>query len=101
MSETIRGIAVSFIFKYTDSITESLISCASLVLASLISLIILNREMTVSFYLAIGNLCIATLLYESSPEPSKKKEKEEIQRQESIEIEGYRCLLTKIFSAIT
>ena len=98
MSETIRGIAVSFIFKYTDSITESLISCASLVL---ISLIILNREMTVSFYLAIGNLCIATLLYESSPEPSKKKEKEEIQRQESIEIEGYSCLLTKIFSAIT
>mgnify|MGYP003262370720 CR=1 FL=1 len=88
MSETARGIAGLFIFKYADSITESLISCASLVLASLISLMILNREMTISFYLAIGNLCIATLLYEASP-TQKKKKQEEIQRQESIEIEDY------------
>ena len=79
--ETIRGIAVASIFKYVDSVVESFVSCSSLILASFVVSFFLDKEVpypirrrrrnlntTMSFYLAVGTLFIATYLYESAPE---------------------------------
>ena len=78
--ETIRGIAVASIFKYVDSVVESFVSCSSLILASFVVSFFLDKEVpypfvrirrnlntTMSFYLAVGTLFIATYL-ESAPE---------------------------------
>lgn len=80
-SETVRGLVVAAIFKYVDSVVESFVSCSSLILASFVVALFLNKEIpypvvrvveslnnTLSFYLAVGTLSIATYLYESAPE---------------------------------
>ena len=85
--ESLRGIVIIFIFKYTDSMTESLISCASLILASFVSSIILRRVIPITFYIAVLNLLIATYLYESAPETPNVLKKAETAHAESIEFE--------------
>ena len=80
-------MVVIFLFKYTDSMTESLVSCASLILASFVSSIILRRVIPISFYIAMLNLSIATYLYESAPETPKVLKKLEPAPAESIEYE--------------
>lgn len=85
--ESLRGIVIIFIFKYADSLTESLVSCASLILASFVSSIILHRVLPVSFYISVLNLSIATYLYESAPETPNVLKKAESVPAESIEYE--------------
>lgn len=85
--ESLRGIVIIFIFKYTDSLTESLVSCASLILASFVSSIILHRVLPISFYISVLNLSIATYLYESAPETPNVLKKAEPVPAESIEYE--------------
>lgn len=68
LSETVRGLVVAAIFKYVDSVVESFVSCSSLILASFVVALFLNKEIPLSFYLAVGTLSIATYLYESAPE---------------------------------
>lgn len=85
--ESLRGIVIIFIFKYTDSLTESLVSCASLILASFVSSAILHRVLPISFYISILNLSIATYLYESAPETPNVLKKAESAPAESIEFE--------------
>ena len=87
LSESLRGIVIIFIFKYADSLTESLVSCASLILASFVSSIILHRVLPVSFYISVLNLSIATYLYESAPETPNVLKKAESVPAESIEYE--------------
>ena len=80
-SETVRGLVVAAIFKYVYYVVESFVSCSSLILASFVVALFLNKEIpypvvrvveslnnTLSFYLAVGTLSIATYLYESAPE---------------------------------
>ena len=111
--ETIRGLSTAAIFKYVDSVAESFISCISLILASFVVAIALNKQIpypfvlkfivivdslsvkipwqcTVTFYLAVITLCIATYLYEagSNEEEEKGQEQEEEEGQEMTTREG-------------
>lgn len=106
--DTVKGIAGTYIYRYADSIVEALVHCASLVVATLMIAILFGKKITYpfriqieclnrtfSFVIAIVNLCIATLLYESSPVPEGKPilrigSEEELPGQkvaDSIEIE--------------
>ncbi|OAO12303.1 Nucleotide-sugar transporter family protein [Blastocystis sp. ATCC 50177/Nand II] len=44
LSESIRGLSSSFLFKYADSVVESFTSCTALILASFIVSLILQKE---------------------------------------------------------
>lgn len=77
----------NLILRYTDSIIESFVHCGSLVIASVLISILLSRQLSYPFIrliddflknrflfiIAIMNLCIATILYESAPEPEVNK----------------------------
>ena len=48
-SDTVKGIAGTYIYRYADSIVEALVHCASLVIATLMISIILGKKITYPF----------------------------------------------------
>lgn len=51
--ETVRGLSTAAIFKYVDSVAESFISCISLILASFVVAIALNKQIPYPFVLKV------------------------------------------------
>ena len=78
------GIVTSAILKYLSS--------AALVVTSLISSIVFDTELSLSFYLAVVNLAIAIFLYKTAPVPPPKKWEE----KQMIELEAIPTELPNI-----
>ena len=86
------GIVTSAILKYLSSVVKAMTTSAALVVTSLISSVVFDTELSLSFYLAVVNLAIAIFLYKTAPVPPPKKWEE----KQMIELEAIPTELPNI-----
>lgn len=78
------GIVTSAILKYLSTVVKAMTSSSALVVTSIISSVIFDTQLSLSFYLAVVNLSIAIFLYKTAPVPPPRKE----DLDKSVELEA-------------
>lgn len=70
------GIVTSAILKYLSTVVKAMTSSSALVVTSIISSVVFDTQLSLSFYLAVVNLSIAIFLYKTAPVPPPRKEED-------------------------